>query len=140
MVWYLYLSETPCSHLEIVCRTTFSLIASSCCESPFDFLIAFMFSFNIEDSLLSFHCYFYCTRKGLLLQATHINIHPSARSSNGYFCFQKLYIPPISSNNAVVIFFAMTDALAQFSSKLPTPLCSAVSVTHRMERNGMLFT
>ena len=38
---------TACSHLEIVCRTTLSLIASSSCESPFDFLIVLMFSFNI---------------------------------------------------------------------------------------------
>ena len=54
LVWYLYLSDTPCSHLETVCRTTFSLTASSCCESPFDFLIALIFSLSISYGLLSF--------------------------------------------------------------------------------------
>ena len=53
MVWYLYLSESPVSHLEIVCLTTFNLIASSSCESPLDFRIALMFSFSIMDDLLS---------------------------------------------------------------------------------------
>ena len=63
-----------CSHLETVCRTTFSLIASSSCESPFDFLIAFMFSFNIRYNRLSFNRYHYCMRNCPLPQATHINI------------------------------------------------------------------
>ena len=74
MVWYLYLSEPPCSHLEIVCRTTFSLTASSSCESPFDFLIDFMFSFNIMDNLLSLSRYHNCMLDCPLLQATQINI------------------------------------------------------------------
>ena len=51
-MWYLYLSEPPLSHLDIVCRTTFSLTANSSCESPFDFLIVFKFSLNISDNLL----------------------------------------------------------------------------------------
>ena len=67
-------TDSPFSHLEIVCRTTFSLIASSSWESPFDFLIALMFSFNIRDNLLAFSCYHYCMRNCPLLQATHINI------------------------------------------------------------------
>ena len=46
-------TDSPCSHLEIVCLTTFSLMPSSSCESPFDFLIAFMFSFNILNNLFS---------------------------------------------------------------------------------------
>ena len=29
-------TDKPCSHFEIVCRTTFSFTASSCWESPFD--------------------------------------------------------------------------------------------------------
>ena len=42
-------TDSPCSHLETVCRTTFSLTASSCWESPFDFLIAFIVSLSIQD-------------------------------------------------------------------------------------------
>ena len=45
------LSEPPCSHFETVCRTTFSLTASACCDSPFDFLIAFRFSQSTKTSL-----------------------------------------------------------------------------------------
>lgn len=67
-------TDSPCSHLEIVYRTTFSLMAISSCESPFDFLIALIFSFNIRDNRLSFSCYHYCMRTRPLLQATHINI------------------------------------------------------------------
>ena len=38
-------TDNPCSHLDTVCRTTFSLTASSSCESPFAFLLqAFSFS------------------------------------------------------------------------------------------------
>lgn len=48
--------DEPFSHLEIVCRTIFNLAASSSCESPFDFLIALMFSLNIRDNLISFSC------------------------------------------------------------------------------------
>ena len=44
------LSEPPCSHFETVCRTTFSLTASACCDSPFDFLIAFRFSQSTKTS------------------------------------------------------------------------------------------
>ena len=73
-MWYLYLSEPPCSHLETVCRTTFSLTASSCCESPFDFLIALIFSLSIRDSLLLFGCHPYCRLNCPLPQATHFNI------------------------------------------------------------------
>ena len=75
-------TDSPFSHLEIVCRTIFNLIASSSCESPFDFLIAFMFSLNIRDNLFSFSgtmWYHYCMRKCPLLQATHINIQPLIR-------------------------------------------------------------
>ncbi|SCJ87526.1 Uncharacterised protein [Anaerotruncus sp. 2789STDY5834896] len=46
-------TDRPCSHLEIVCLTTFNLIASSSCESPLDFLIVFMFSFSIRNDLLT---------------------------------------------------------------------------------------
>jgi hypothetical protein len=46
-------TDNPCSHLDIVCLTTFNLIASSSCESPLDFLIDFIFSFSIMDALLS---------------------------------------------------------------------------------------
>ena len=46
-------NNIPCSHLEIVCLTTFSLMASSSCESPLDFLIDLMFSFNMLEQLLS---------------------------------------------------------------------------------------
>ena len=34
----------------------------------------------------------------------------------------------------------ITEALAQFSSKLSKPLCSAVSVMQRIERKGIRFT
>ena len=38
-------TDNPCFHLDTVCRTTFSLTASSSCESSFDFLLqAFSFS------------------------------------------------------------------------------------------------
>lgn len=46
-------TDKPFSHLETVCRTTFSFIASSSCDSPLDFLISFMFSLNIRFDLLS---------------------------------------------------------------------------------------
>ncbi len=42
-------TERPRSHLETVCLTTFSLSASSSCDSPFDFLRAWMFSFSMAD-------------------------------------------------------------------------------------------
>ena len=42
-------TDKPCSHFETVCHTTFSFTASSCCESPFDFLIVLMFSFSIVN-------------------------------------------------------------------------------------------
>ena len=67
-------TDSPCSHLDIVCRTTFSFIASSCCESPFDFLIVLMFSLNIRANHLSFSCYRYYRQNCPLLQATHFNI------------------------------------------------------------------
>lgn len=37
----------------------------------------------------------------------------------------------ISSSNATVISFAITEAFAQFSSKFSVPLYEAVSVMHR---------
>ena len=46
-------TDKPFSHLDIVCRTTFSLIASSSCESPIDFRIALIFSPSISDNLFS---------------------------------------------------------------------------------------
>lgn len=46
----------------------------------------------------------------------------------------------ISVNKATVMSFAITEALAQFSSKLSKPLCSAVSVMQRIERKGIRFT
>ena len=45
-------TDKPFSHLEIVCRTTLSLMASSSCESPFAFLIERIFSLSILDSHL----------------------------------------------------------------------------------------
>ena len=42
-------TESPRSHFETVCLTTFSLGASSSCERPFDFLRAWMFSFSMAD-------------------------------------------------------------------------------------------
>ena len=39
-------TESPRSHLDTVCLTTFSLSASSSCERPFYFLRAWMFSFS----------------------------------------------------------------------------------------------
>ena len=67
-------TDNPCSHLETVCRTTFSLTASSCCESPLDFLIALIFSLRMGNRLLSPGCYHYCRRNCPLPQATHLNI------------------------------------------------------------------
>ena len=67
-------TDIPCSHFEIVCRTTFSLTASSCWESPFDVRIAFMFSLSIWDGLLpSVLCHNYI-ESGPLPQATYVNI------------------------------------------------------------------
>lgn len=40
-------TDNPCSHYETDCRTTFSFTASSCCERPFAFRIALMFSLSI---------------------------------------------------------------------------------------------
>ena len=63
-------TDKPCSHFEIVCLTTFNFIANSSCESPFDFLIVLILSFNIivtsftKDYMLNLP----------LLQATHINM------------------------------------------------------------------
>ena len=37
----------PFSHFDTVCLTTFSLIASSSCDSPFDFLILLILSLSI---------------------------------------------------------------------------------------------
>ena len=68
-------TDNPCSHFEMVCRTTFSLIASSCCESPFDFLIAFIFSLSIRNDLLPCGICENYRRNCPLLQATHFNIH-----------------------------------------------------------------
>ena len=59
MVWYLYLSESPFSHFDTVCLTTFSLIASSSCDSPFDFLILLIFSFSIISASLFLIAQFY---------------------------------------------------------------------------------
>ena len=43
-------------------------------DNPFDFLIDFMFSFNIMDNLLSLSRYHNCMLDCPLLQATQINI------------------------------------------------------------------
>ncbi|CUP60505.1 Uncharacterised protein [Flavonifractor plautii] len=40
-------TDRPCSHFEMVCRTTFTLTASSCWERPLDFRRALIVSFNI---------------------------------------------------------------------------------------------
>lgn len=42
-------TESPRSHLDTVCLTTFSLSASSSCERPFYFLRAWMFSFGMAN-------------------------------------------------------------------------------------------
>lgn len=42
-------TESPRSHLDTVCLTTFSLSASSSCERPFYFLRAWMFSFSMAN-------------------------------------------------------------------------------------------
>ena len=42
-------TDKPRSHLETVWRTTFSFIASSSCERPFDCLTALMFSFILTS-------------------------------------------------------------------------------------------
>ena len=42
--------EAPVSHFDTVCRTTFNLIASSCCESPFAFLIVLIFSLSTRNT------------------------------------------------------------------------------------------
>ncbi len=47
-------TDSPCSHLDMVCRTTFSFTASSSCESPFAFLKVLIFSLNNSERLLSF--------------------------------------------------------------------------------------
>ena len=48
-------TDRPCSHLEIVCRTTFSLTASSSWERPFAFLIVLMFSLNTAKASFRRH-------------------------------------------------------------------------------------
>ena len=48
-------TDRPCSHFEIVCRTTFSLTASSCCVRPFAFLIVLMFSLNMAKASFRSH-------------------------------------------------------------------------------------
>ena len=45
-------TDSPRSHLDTVCRTTFSLIASSSCESPLAFQMILIFSFRIMSNLL----------------------------------------------------------------------------------------
>ena len=48
-------TDSPCSHFETVCRTTFTLTASSCWESPLAFRMALMFSLSIlEEPPFSF--------------------------------------------------------------------------------------
>ena len=56
---YPYVDETPFSHFETVCLTTFSLIASSSCEIPFDFLSFLMFSLSIIYASLFLMAQFY---------------------------------------------------------------------------------
>ena len=52
MVWYLYLSETPDSHFEIVCLDTFSSAPNSSCDIPFVFLKSISFSLKFIVILL----------------------------------------------------------------------------------------
>ena len=59
-MWYLYLSDTPFSHFETVCLTTFSLVASSSCVIPFLLRSAFKLSWNIVNS--SFALSLYCRK------------------------------------------------------------------------------
>ena len=46
-------TDRPCSHLETVCRTTFSFTASSCWDRPLAFRAPLMFSWSIRAHLLS---------------------------------------------------------------------------------------
>ena len=108
LVWYLYLSDTPCSHLEIVCRTTFNLMASSSCESPFAFLIAFMFSCSITGNLISFICYHYYVRNCPLPQATHSNIHCFRRDMRHKF-ISVAALPPSEGISKVAGHFENMD-------------------------------
>ena len=53
LVWYLYLSDTPASHLDIDCLLTLHFDASSSCVIPFAFRNSIIFSDNfIKDYLL----------------------------------------------------------------------------------------
>ena len=45
-------TDKPFSHFEIVCRTTFNLLASSACERPFYFLSVLIFLLNIDTNRL----------------------------------------------------------------------------------------
>ena len=49
-------TDKPCSHFEMVCRTTFTLTASSCWERPLYFRRALMFSLSIETHFFRPHC------------------------------------------------------------------------------------
>ena len=75
-------TDNPCSHFEIVCRTTFNAMASSCCESPLDFLMALMFSLSNVSVLLLISLH-YRTRDCPLPQATHTDMQVARNRSLG---------------------------------------------------------
>ena len=95
----------------------FSLTASSCCENPFDFLIALIFSLSIRHSLLSF--------------VTHIVDETARCYKQCMLTFSKSsYLAPrkqvIFSLTAKVI-LSTTPASAANSGGFPTHLCPAYS-------------
>src|SRR5699024_12001568 len=67
-------TDKPFSHFDMVCLTTFSLLASSSCDSPFAFRKFLIFSFNIACA---------SDRKSTRLNSSHVSI------SYAVFCLKK---------------------------------------------------
>ena len=70
MVWYLYLSEPPLSHFEIVCLVTFNSAPSSSWDSPLLFLKEINFSLKFISSTP------FCFRGGIIITKSRSNILP----------------------------------------------------------------
>lgn len=87
-------TESPRSHLDTVCLTTFSLSASSSCERPFYFLGAWIFSFSMGGSFLSPGSYVTAMlpADGPLLQATGCNVREDCLISQGGYKLVKTLI------------------------------------------------
>lgn len=87
-------TESPRSHLDTVCLTTFSLSASSSCERPFYFLRAWIFSFSMGGSFLSPGSYVTAMlpADGPLLQATGCNVREDCLISQGGYKLVKTLI------------------------------------------------